>query len=213
MKEPLHLSLGPLKKISPFVLIAGLFALLMLIFVVSVYWALKVPMSDLTRDPVQLLNGRPYTGMLSNVGIMLWSATAGILLFTAVIVKTKRDRWFLLLSFTFTLILLLDDLFLMHDMVFPEDLNISEYFLYGFYAFLALLFVLFYTRYILQQTPFPLLLMAFFLFALSISVDTIVKYIDLKHGFFIEDGSKFIGIVCWMVYFSSIAFRKVTGDD
>jgi hypothetical protein len=213
MKEYWQEIVLPMRKIRPYILIAAVFAFLVLAFVVAVYYSLKVPMSDLTRDPVQLLNGRPYIGMLSNIGIILWSGTAGVLLFSAVTLKGKRDRLFLLLAFAFTLVLLLDDLFLMHDMVFPQDLHISEYFLYGFYALLALLLVIFYTRYILQKTPFILLFIAFFLFAFSISVDTIVKYTDIKHGFFMEDGSKFIGIVCWMVYFTSIAYRKVTGDE
>ena len=40
----------------------------------------NVEPSNLTRDTATILNGPAYTGALSNLGIILWSATAAIML-------------------------------------------------------------------------------------------------------------------------------------
>jgi len=200
------------RPVLPFAIFAYVLAILVLLLLIFIWFMYKIPMSDLTRDPVQLLNGRPYTGMLSNLGIIIWSATAGICLFVMILGapyhELKRERQFFLLAFLLTLVLLLDDLFLMHDVILPEDLNISENFLYAVYGILSLVFIIFFRNDILQ-TPYLLLMAAVLFFGFSISIDTIVKYLNLPHGFFLEDGSKFLGIISWGTYFTYAGFRAI----
>ena len=62
------------------VLIAVLFLFAM--FEYAIYK--NIEPANLTRDTATILKGPAYTGALSNFGILLWSATAGIMLFSAV---------------------------------------------------------------------------------------------------------------------------------
>jgi hypothetical protein len=106
------------------------------------------------------------------------------------------------------MVLLLDDLFLLHDVILPEDLNISENYLYVVYGILSLVFI-FYFRDDILQTPYLLLFAAVVFFGFSIGVDTIVKFLNLKHGFILEDGSKFLGIISWGTYFTYAGYRAI----
>jgi hypothetical protein len=200
------------KPVFPFAIFAYVLGILILGMVVFVRYIYEIPVAELTRDPVQLLNGRPYTGMLSNLGIIIWSATAGICLFVVILnlsyPELKRVRRFFLLAFILTLVLLLDDLFLLHDVILPEDLNLSENYLYAVYGILSLIFIIYFSRDILQ-TPYLLLVAAVIFFGFSISVDTIVKYFSLQHGFILEDGSKFLGIISWGTYFTFAGYRAI----
>ena len=203
------------RPILPYAIFAYVLAILVLFLMIFIRFMYKIPMADLTRDPVQLLNGRPYTGMLSNLGIIIWSATAGICLFVVILSlpyqELKRERQFFLLAFILTLVLLLDDLFLLHDVILPEDLNISENYLYAVYGILSLLFIIYFRNDILQ-TPYFLLIAAVIFFGFSIGVDTIVKFLDLEHGFFLEDGSKFLGIISWGTYFTYAGYRAINRE-
>ncbi len=203
------------KPVLPFAIFAYILAILVLFLVIFIRFMYKIPMAELTRDPVQLLHGRPYTGMLSNLGIIIWSATAGICLFVVILSlpyqERKRERQFFLLAFLLTLVLLLDDLFLLHDVILPEDLNISENYLYAVYGILSSVFIIFFRNDILQ-TPYLLLIAAVIFFGFSIGVDTIVKFLDLEHGFFLEDGSKFLGIISWGTYFTYTGYRAINRE-
>ncbi len=200
------------RPVLPLTVYGFMMAILILLLVIFIRFRYNIPVAELTRDPVELLNGRPYTGMLSNLGIIFWSATAGICLFVVILdgnyPQLKRERRFFLLAFILTLVLLLDDLFLLHDVILPEVMKISENYLYALYGILSLLFII-YFRYDIVQTPYLLLIAAVIFFGFSIGVDTIVKFLDLEHGFFLEDGSKFFGIISWSAYFTHISNRAI----
>jgi hypothetical protein len=200
------------RPVLPFAIYTYTLAMLILILVIFIRFIYHIPMAELTRDPVQLLIGRPYTGMLSNLGIIIWSATAGICLFVVILTlpyaELKNDRQFFLLAFFLTLVLLLDDLFLLHDVILPEDLKISENYLYMVYGILSLIFIIHFWKYILQ-TPYILLVAAVMFFAFSIGIDTIVKFLNLEHGFILEDGSKFLGIISWGTYFTYAGYLTI----
>jgi hypothetical protein len=203
------------RPVLPFAIFTYTLAVLLLLLMIFIRYMYHVPMAELTRDPVQLLNGRPYTGMLSNLGIIVWSATAGICLFVVILnvnqQHLKRGKQFFLLAFVFTMVLLLDDLFLLHDVILPEDLKISENYLYAVYGILALVFI-FYFRNDILETPYLLLFAAVIFFGFSIGMDTIVKFFDMEHGFFLEDGSKFLGIISWGTYFTYAGYRTISRE-
>jgi len=212
MRPILQHLLSKNRPVLPYAVFTYILAMLVLVFVIFIRFMYKIPMAELTRDPVQLLHGRPYTGMLSNLGIIIWSATAGICLFVVILSlpyqDRKRERRFFLLAFLLTLVLLLDDLFLFHDVILPEDLKISENYLYAVYGILSLVFIFFFRNDILQ-TPYLLLIAAVIFFGFSIGVDTIVKFLNLEHGFLLEDGSKFLGIISWGTYFTYTGYRAI----
>lgn len=168
------------------------------------------PLSQLTRDPSAITNSNFYVGLLSNLGIMLWSATTAICLFGVSLLKhSKRYHQitdFLLLSGILSLILTLDDTFLIHETVMPTYFHIPEEGIYLGYLIISIGFSIYFFRRILS-TDYLLLIISLSFFGISIIVDTIFSYSDLET--FIEDSFKFLGIVFWLAYFSRVVLVAV----
>src|SRR5690606_17216979 len=89
-----------------------------------------IPIRKLVVDPVQTFNGRFFVGFLSNLTILVWAIGAYVTLFTWRIVKAVKgpQEWqrFFFLAGSFTVVLMLDDFFLIHEQVFPEYFLLSK---------------------------------------------------------------------------------------
>ena len=98
-----------------------------------------------------------------------------------------------------TLYLGLDDALLLHERILPEIFGINEHFLYVIYAGTVFLYIFkFYP--IILKTDYVLMVIALSFFALSLIID--ITHPFTRNGrFFFEDGSKFIGLVSWFLYF------------
>jgi hypothetical protein len=160
-----------------------------------------IPIGHLTRDPHIIVSAPLYTGFLSQVGIFFWSASAAICIFTAKLLSKKSEnlkiKRFLIVSGMLTLVLGLDDAFLLHEGISPY-LGISEKAIFASYGgFVLFYLVRFYS--IILKTEYVLLGLALFFFGLSIALDVIdPQGID---PFLFEDGAKLVGIVSWLAYF------------
>lgn len=172
-----------------------------------------VPISNFTRDPVAVMRAPFYTGLLSNLGILLWCATATITLFGAAVLDTRSQRreWVLFLRWSglFTTILLFDDLFLFHEIVFPKFLDIREGYVVLCYGLLLLVYLGIFHRQIIR-TQFLILILAGVCFAGSLLIDRLPEDWMAEHHLF-EDGSKFVGIVTWFLYFSRTTMSLIKG--
>ena len=167
---------------------------------------LGIPPEDLTRDPASVANLGTYIGLLSNLGIILWAATTGICFCAAASLKAKYpDRHptiFFFSSSLLSFILMLDDTFQIHESIFPHHFHIPETIVYAGYLIIMVGYLLYFFRYILRTDYLYLILTVGFL-GLSLISER------LLNDTFIEDSLKFIGIVFWLVYFSSTAIRAV----
>ncbi len=172
-----------------------------------------IPIGNLTRDPSAIMGAPFYTGILSQTGIFFWSASAAICMFSAKIISKNPDSFkfkrFLFFSGLLTMLLGLDDIFLLHESVFPY-LGIHEKVVYATYAGLVLFYLVKFYPTILK-TEYILLVMALGFFALSVIFDkSSIPGID---PYLLEDGVKIAGIVSWMFYFYSVgtvAINKYT---
>ena len=154
-----------------------------------------------------------YFGLFSYLGILLWTACSAICLFAALVLFGHRNGYpdhaqFALSSGLFTGWLALDDLFQVHEKVFPA-LGIPQDFTILIYGLLAFLLVFFARRLIFRTDP---ILLGFAIGFLSLSV--VVDH--LFHGpsairIVIEDGAKFIGIWCWTAYYISAMHSFLAG--
>ena len=166
-----------------------------------------------SRDPIQILNGKPYIGIISNIGILMWCATCTILLYSSLICRIKnrppRETNFLFFSGLLSIFLMIDDLFLMHDVIFPEYLKIDEKIFYVVYGLSVIaIFLRFYK--IMLTTDYVLLMLAFFLLGFSAITDIVLTLgLHLKHEYAFEDSFKFLGIIAWFSYFSRTGFKFV----
>lgn len=180
-------------------------ALLALFVILQINYGIRV--STFTRDPIQFFGGDPYIGMLSNIGILFWAATVSITFFTSYMLRGSKQykaaSKFLFYSGLFTSFLMLDDLFLLHENIFPKFLNIPELLIYIAYALILIWYFTAFYRKILEG-EYVLLLLAIIFFGGSVFIDYIGEFIKIPGLYVLEDGFKIFGIVTWFTYFLRI---------
>jgi hypothetical protein len=164
------------------------------------------------RDPNRLVDVPWYYGFYSNMGIVLWSVTAGICLFAGLLLAAQRrwDRAMLLLGIgTLTGVLCMDDLYQIHENA-ERMAGISEEVLFGSYALILAVILLRFRRLILRQTQWGLLAFSLAFFVMSLIVDLTWRGSGLRHLF--EDGPKLVGIFGWLGYWSITAFELIRSE-
>lgn len=196
-------ALFPVYFISYTVLIVLLFSITM----ISVYY--HIPGKYFTRDPISLFNGYPFIGVISNIGILFWCSTSAICLFSSAIHSQRKHTEvsvFLFFSGLLTLLLLLDDLFMFHDTIFPHYLFIPKIAVYLGYLLLMTIYFIKFGKLILT-TEYTILYIACGFFALSMICD--VFWVQNSMEFLVEDGFKLFGIVTWFIFFIRTCFTEV----
>jgi hypothetical protein len=169
-----------------------------------------IPLDWLTRDPSAVTGSGFYIGMLSNLGMMLWSATTAICFFGTFLPSRshhfRQPSFFLPISGILCLILTLDDGFMLHERVFPRLLHIPEIGIFLGYLIIFAGYSMYFFRWIVM-TDYLLLILALLFLGLSTISDQIFPFSSLET--FMEDSLKFLGIVFWLAYFSRAAFVAI----
>lgn len=188
-------------------------ALLALGFAIAVSRYSDIPLAVFTRDPTTTLHGHPLTGVLSNLGVLVWFAAAAVCVFSAAVLWQRRvDRvlpLFLLFSGMFTGLLAFDDMFLFHEMAEYKLPQVGEKTVYLVYGLMALVYVIGFRKAILSSEYVPLLL-AFVFLGLSVTVDTFQASWTSPWRIFFEDGFKLLGIANWSGYLIRVCFQALT---
>lgn len=165
-----------------------------------------IPASNFTRDTVAIVKVNPSVGILSNIGILLWSATVGICAFTTYSLRSTENNksyYFLLFSTFISFYLMVDDFFLVHDYIAPKFFGIGEKTIFSLLGIILLGYLVSFKE-IIYQTNFTILFIALSFFSISMVTDTIFTSWMSGLGdnkYYIEDGSKWIGIVFWFAYY------------
>ena len=150
-----------------------------------------------------------YYGLVSNMGLLLWTGTAAVLLLMGLVFlsvdKTDPFTRFALTGGLFTAWIAIDDMFLVHEKVFPA-LGVPQTLVIVSYVVLAGLYVLASWRYIFRQQYWILALGAVALGS-SIFVDLVFHSLD-AYLVYIEDSAKFIGIVSWSIFHLLTVFNR-----
>jgi hypothetical protein len=178
-----------------------------------------IPIGNLTRDPVAVAGLPAYTGYLSQVGILFWSAAAAISIFCAVNIRQDASshglRAFLVCSGLLTLMLGFDDAFLIHEEVLPHA-GVPEKVVFAGYGSLFGLFLCRFFR-LIAQTEFVVLAFALSLFGFSVSMDSwlpsgLVEGSDEDFLYLLEDGTKLTGVIGWLAYLVLVAREAIRGE-
>lgn len=147
------------------------------------------------------------------MGILGWCSVVAICFFSSTITKkdpnNQKLAQFLFISALVTCILMVDDLFLFHERVFPDYLHIRQRIVYLAYIILIIVYLLYFYQIILR-TDFTFLFLAFVFFAVSVSIDLISEFIWIPELFFFEDGIKFLGILSWATYYIRTCFQVMS---
>lgn len=169
------------------------------------------------KDPVVVLihpdfylENPLFVGYFSQIGGMFWFLAAGVCL-TGTLIAQNQPLPFknmLLHGFIFTLFLGIDDVFMFHDEIF-RLYGVHENVFVVSYVAISCSFLLIYFKTILK-TKFPLLALALFCLASSVLLDKVPGSFkeDYFQGIFnsiiFEDGFKMVGILFWLLYFTSV---------
>jgi len=164
---------------------------------------------ELMQDPSTVTDSPFYIGAVSSLGIVLWSFAAAACLFAWLVrgqPYLKGVSLFLLASGLASCALLLDDLFLAHEHVIPYYLEIPQKGVVAVYLLIGLVYLAVFRKNILAG-PAAFLLLAFGLFAISSFLDTHV--IQMPDHDWWEDGTKFLGITSWLIFFGERSRQAV----
>lgn len=156
--------------------------------------AFGIDSESVIRDLAQSCGLALGVGMLSNFGYLLWSAAAAIALFGAALAGTAAlQRQLLACGGSFSLLLCLDDMFLLHDKYIGPSL------LYILYAIFALLILLRFRNLVLALGGASFLV-AVGLLGGSILLDKLQDTLPVAYSTsqVFEEGFKFMGIATWL---------------
>ena len=154
------------------------------------------------RDLAQHCDTPMGVGFLSNVGYLLWISAAAIALFGAwsgVIAVRGRVKQLLICGGLFSLVLCIDDMFLLHDRY------VGATTLYVIYAAFALMILLRFRDQVMLLGG-GVFLLAVVLLGGSVVIDQFQDLIKEVLGVryattqLFEEGSKFMGIATWLAF-------------
>ena len=163
---------------------------------------------EIIRDTAQITEHSSFLGFLSNIGIWLWICSVAICFFAATSRKDQLDkqhRQLLILSGLLSLLLAVDDFFMIHDRY------VNQYICYFAYILFAGLLVLKHYKTILKIEPLGFLLMGLFLMS-SIGTDVIQRYLPFEYSNtqIFEEGFKFLGAATWLFFnYRAASYKEV----
>lgn len=191
-------------------------AVLCLLAVVA--WVVRAPGVEpeaLFRDVATVAEVPWYSGLVSQLGAVLWAASATACLLAYVVLRSAgaarpRSQRFLLHAGLLSAFLLTDDLFLLHEEVAAIHLSVEQRTVYVAYFLLLLGFLASHRRELLASR-WTVLAVSFGLLGASMGMDVVTDTFHdslLDEGSFyeryevvFEDGMKLLGIVSWLAFF------------
>lgn len=198
-----------LKNSAPVMVMTYAITTAVLSLVIFVGIEFDIELDHFTQDPVTVMDAPYYLGFFSHFGILFWCGTAILCFYTRIILRntsiSSEKLKFLLYSGLVTSLLLFDDLFLLHENVFPEYLNMNKGTVYVIYVNIIVLYLFIFRSEILQS-EYIILVLASALIAISQFVDMLPM--PLPEDSFLEDAVKLFGIVTWFIYYARYCFQK-----
>ena len=169
----------------------------------------NIDLSYFSRD-LNALAGNPwYFGTITFLCSFFWSFTVAICFFTFALLKNDRLKEAQLFKIIgiFTIILLIDDVFMIHEDIFPNYLSIPERVIYLIYFFIVIYVVKQYFNFI-KKTNYIILFTAIFLLGTSAFFDILSNNVLPDKNFY-EDVIKLFGTTFWFYYFFDTCYNAV----
>jgi hypothetical protein len=199
------------KKRLPLFLIVYIPPLILLLVLGVIAGLTDIHVGDFFEDPAQLIGYDYYLGFIDSLGIVLWASAMAVCFFTFITLRRMGNNEdiskFVLFSGIFTLILLLDDLYLIHEWIGHFA---SEFILPLIMAIFYIL-ILFRFRKVILKTDYIFLVIAIGCIAISFIFDTLqfIEHPLFQDGIrgLLEEGIEFLGIISWLTYFTRVCLR------
>jgi hypothetical protein len=186
------------------------FTLMFVVFWVGKSYGIEV--SNLTRDTAAVLHGHPYDGMISMLGLFLWSASAGICFLSYSLVKEGNSvmKGVFLYGGALSLFLGFDDCFQLHEEVFIHAFPLAEKLFYLVYIG-SIIGYFFRFKNELFETKFLFWISSMSLFLVSMILDILDPFVS--HQVYYEDCCKFAGIFLWFMYFANTSYNVLQTEN
>ncbi len=155
-----------------------------------------------TREPQIALEGPWYVGSLSNMGAVFWCVATVASGLTATVLSGRLQRMFAAVG-VLSAALLFDDLFLLHDAVYPK-LGINETMVQAIYL-LAIVVIVLRFRAEMGNLVIAGVVLTLGWWGVSVFLDTFFNDHAINLDQLSEDGAKFIGIVVWAGTWTALA--------
>lgn len=186
------------------------FLALFLFSILVIAIKLHIEPSDITRDYGGVYHLEPYVGFISYMGIFLWCSAFTVNFVGWRLLRHRKDfelhSTFFFWSGVITLILVFDDLFQLHELIFPLYLGVPELAFYaGYFLVIGYYSIKFY-RLLVNKYMILILLSTSFL-ALSIVFDLLFEGIPFDT--YLEDSFKLSGIALWAIYFGKYVLAEL----
>ena len=161
---------------------------------------------QILRDPAQQTKVSSFLGFLSNIGIWFWVSAAALCFFSLLtnpLHSPYRTRELLLVLGLMSLLLAVDDMFMLHDRY------IHQKSIFNFYAICCLILLFRHYARIVFINGFAFMF-AGFLLALSIYIDTHQKKMGVDYSVhqLVEEGFKFVGAALWLYFCGQVASAR-----
>ena len=191
----------------PWILLIGVFVVTVVGIVGSLYVVRGTGPMHYLDDAAVVLQGSPFAGSVSVLGNFLWvvAGTACLIAVSVVPKQADRRRSLLLAVGIGSLLLCIDDQFMIHDALLQQSLGLGELWLTAPIAVVALAMVIKLRTAILDHADGAILLLGVGLLALSLGIDAIKPPIPGRPT--LEEIVKLAGIAFWCLF----SVRAATG--
>jgi hypothetical protein len=163
------------------------------------------PLGNWTRDTTSVAKVSPLTGIISNIGILIWWVAVAVCCFVAVALRRfgrVQDFRFLLATGLVTGMLVLDDFFLFHDRLGYRFFGLRENVVYCIIFGIGALYIWIFRRELFRRDS-AMLFVAGALITASVLTDMAYgdhQQLASQWFFAFEDGLKLLGICAWCNY-------------
>ncbi len=199
-----------IKNITPILIIAFAATIALLSAVVLLGIESGVDLDNFTQDPTAIMMAPFYLGFFSNIGIVLWCASAAICFLSASVLPKSGPAYpissYLVSSGLITTLLMFDDFLLLHEEVFPNYFHIPENSVLLVYINFILIHIIVF-RYMILKTEYILIALAIAMVGISKAVAFVPM--PIPEDSFLEDAVKFFGIVAWFIYFTRLGYFEI----
>lgn len=197
-----------LRRILPTVVLVGGLAGAIVVAGALISHGSAIRFQDLTRDPNSILGAPFYVGILSQLGILLWGATATVCLFTAHTLRSTAQSGFLWHAGVLTLALTLVDLLQLHESDTLELAGGSELLVVAAICSWALV-VFWRYRTVVRGSDYLVLVLSLAFGSISVLMDS--SEFSSGRATFVEDGAKLLAISFWLLYFWRFGRQAIRG--
>jgi hypothetical protein len=191
------------RNVAPILVMIYAFTTAVLTIVIFLGIEHDIELDHFTQDPSTIMNAPFYLGFFSYIGILFWAGTSTLCIFVRYMLPDienfRRQKLFLLASGLLTMLMMADDLFLLHEEVFPKYLHIQEGIVYLIYVN-VILYYLYNFRSEILKSEFLVLVVAFGMIGISQFVDELPM--PLPEDSFLEDAIKLFGVMTWFLYYT-----------